>query len=104
MNHSTPPAARSTNTPDGSVVLIVKPTSNIIPAIYTPYNEEWDQRNATAHGLLFGNLINPVPLGLVRTETTAESWQKLQTIFGKTTSLGLVDAQRKLRNTFWSSV
>ncbi|KAJ7093027.1 hypothetical protein C8R43DRAFT_848964, partial [Mycena crocata] len=67
---------------DGS---IPKPSSNPIPSIYvqtpwfskTPYDEEWEQRNATAHGLLFGNLINPVALGLDRKQTTAESWQKL---------------------------
>ncbi|KAJ7068967.1 hypothetical protein B0H15DRAFT_793929 [Mycena belliarum] len=86
-----------------------KPTSNPIQAIYvptpwfskTPFDEEWVQREATAHGLLFGNLVNPIALGLDRTDTTAATWTKLDAIFGTTTSLALVEVQRKLRGTFW---
>jgi hypothetical protein len=66
-----------------------------------PFDEEFAQRKAFIHGLLFGNVINPVALGLDRAETTAKSWAKLKATFGKTTSLGLADAQRKLRTTFY---
>ncbi|KAJ7939154.1 hypothetical protein B0H13DRAFT_1479295, partial [Mycena leptocephala] len=58
-----------------------KPASNPIQAIdvptpwfsSVPFDEEDAQREAFAHGLLFGNLVNPVALGLDRAETTAQS-------------------------------
>ncbi|KAJ7206382.1 hypothetical protein GGX14DRAFT_643532, partial [Mycena pura] len=63
----------------------LQPMSNPIQPIYVPtpwfsplpFDEEFAQREAFAHGLLFGNIINPVALGLDRAETTAKSWAKL---------------------------
>lgn len=92
---------------------VTKPTNNYVdPDDYTatpwfskkPFNEEWEMRDAYAHGLVIGNLVNPVGLGISRNGSAAYAWAELNVLYGGKTDLDLNEVERKLRTTFYDGI
>jgi hypothetical protein len=72
------------------------------PTVYwgskRPSQDEWEQRNAYAQGLVSLNVKNPVGHGVKLTGTAAESWKSLTDIQDKVTDMGRLAAGNVLRS------
>jgi len=72
------------------------------PTVYwgskKPSQDEWEQRNAYAQGLIALNVKNPVGHGVNLTGTAAESWKSLTDIQDKVSDIGRLTAGNLLRS------
>ena len=86
-----PPSAASSST--------ITPAA---PTIYwgskKPSQDEWEQRNAYAQGLIALNIKNPIGHGVNLEGTAADSWKSLTDIQDKVTDIGRLTAGNLLRS------
>jgi hypothetical protein len=72
------------------------------PTVYwgskRPSQDEWEQRNAYAQGLVALNVKNPVGHGVKLEGTAAESWKSLTDVQDKVTDIGRLTAGNLLRS------
>jgi hypothetical protein len=63
----------------------------VTPTVYwgskSPSQDEWEQRNAYAQGLITLNVKNPIGHGVNLTGTAADSWKSLMDIQDKVTDI-----------------
>jgi hypothetical protein len=63
-----------------------------------PTQDEWEQRNAYAQGLIALNVKNPIGHGIKLDGTAAESWKSLTDVQDKVTDIGRLAAGNALRS------
>src|SRR5277367_4319771 len=72
------------------------------PTVYwglkNPTQDEWEQRNAYAQGLISLNVKNPVGHGVNLDGTAADSWRSLTEIQDKVSDIGRLAAGNSLRS------
>ena len=97
---------------EGTILRPASPTSSTdpttipiptTPTIYwgskKPSQDEWEQRNAYAQGLIALNIKNPIGHGVNLVGTVAESWKSLTDTQDRVTDIGRLAAGNLLQNT-----
>jgi hypothetical protein len=90
------PATPSSMTDPSNIPLPAEPT--VYWGSKKPSQDEWEQRNAYAQGLIALNVKNPVGHGVKLDGTAAESWKSLTDIQDKVTDVGRLTAGNLLRS------
>jgi gag-polypeptide of LTR copia-type len=90
------PTTPSPSTDPSHIPLPVTPT--VYWGLKSPSQDEWEQRNAYAQGLITLNVKNPIGHGVNLTGTAADSWKSLTDIQDKVTDIGRLAAGNSLRS------
>ena len=73
-------------------------TPTVFWGLKRPSQDEWEQRNAYAQGLISLNIKNPIGHGVNLSGTAAEAWKSLTDIQDKVTDIGRLTAGNLLRS------
>lgn len=90
------PATPSPSTDPSAIPMPTTPT--IYWGSKRPSQDEWEQHNAYAQGLITLNIKNPVGHGVNLNGTAADSWKSLTDVQDKVTDIGRLAAGNQLRS------